>query len=270
MLNIIYKFLCRHRQNKWVQRLDRRLVRAHEAIENRNYVFAENGEARVLPLIMQHHSVRTILDVGANVGEWSELAAQAAPEARLHSFEPVPATFAQLQARCGALAHATLNNMGLSDAPGELTIYHSPDANYLATCVDGFVEDFHGIKPQPQKVAVTSGDAYCAEKGITVIDLLKIDVEGYESHVLKGFERMLSQGKISIIQFEYGYINIATKFLLKDFYDLLKPHGMVIGKIYPTYVDFRDYKYEHEDFLGPNYIAVHTSLQGLIKGLSGE
>lgn len=269
MSNIIYKFLCRHRRNPWIRRLDRRLVSAHQAIENRNYVFSENGEARVLSLIMRNHAVNTIFDVGANIGEWSELAAAAAPQARLHSFEPVPATYQQLRQRCGAHANATLNNMGLSEAPGELTIYHSPDANYLATCVDGFVEAFHGIKPQPQKVAVTSGDRYCAERGIESIDLLKIDVEGYESHVLKGFERMLGEGRIRILQFEYGYINIATKFLLKDFYDLLKPHGMVIGKIYPTYVDFRDYRYEHEDFLGPNYIAVQASLKPLIESLSG-
>ena len=269
MFQKLYKFLCHHRRNPWVQRLDRRLLSAHEAIENRNYAFAENGESRVLSVVMRAQAVETIFDVGANVGEWSELAAAAAPRAKLHSFEPVPATYEHLRQRCGAHPNATLNNMGLSDAPGELTIYHSPDANALATCVAGFVESYHGIRPQPQKVAVTSGDLYCAERGIESIDLLKIDVEGYESNVLRGFARMLAEGRIRAVQFEYGYINIATGFLLKDFYGLLKPLGMVIGKVYPTYVDFREYRFEHEDFIGPNFVAVHASQQPLIRALAG-
>lgn len=268
MLKKITKYMSRHRRSKWVERLDRRLVSSHQAIENRNYDFAENGEQRVLSLITQTCEIGTIFDVGANIGEWTRLASRAFPTSKIHSFEPVPATFQKLSENSGGKQNIQLNNIGLSDAPGELTIHHSADANYLATCVSGFVLPFHGIETQAVKIAVTSGDLYCQKNNIPSIDLLKIDVEGYENNVLTGFSGMLSAGKIKIIQFEYGFINIATKFLLKDFYDLLKPHGMAIGKIYPTYVDFREYRYEHEDFLGPNYIAVHSTLAPLIKTLA--
>ena len=63
-----------------------------------------------------------------------------------------------------------------------------------------------------------------------------------------------------MIQFEYGYVNIVAKFLLYDFYKLLEGYGMKIGKIYPDFVDFRDYRYQDEDFIGPNYLAVHESV----------
>jgi hypothetical protein len=102
---------------------------------------------------------------------------------------------------------------------------------------------------------------------ITGIDFLKVDVEGMEERVLKGFAGMLALGAIKIIQFEYGYVNAVTKFLLRDFYEMLRPYDMVIGKIYPTYVDFREYKLNHEDFLGPNFLAVHSSCTGVIEGL---
>ena len=97
---------------------------------------------------------------------------------------------------------------------------------------------------------------------------MKIDVEGYEDKVLKGFEGMLKAGRIKIIQFEYGCINIDTHFLLKDFYDYLGRFDMKIGKIYPTYVDFREYRYSDENFFGPNYLAVHSSCTKVLDTLS--
>jgi hypothetical protein len=100
------------------------------------------------------------------------------------------------------------------------------------------------------------------------VDYLKIDVEGHEPDVLAGCEKLLREGRIRAIQFEYGRVNIETRFLLLDFYDLLCGYDMVIGKIYPFSVDFREYAYVHEDFLGPNYLAVHKSQQSLLQALS--
>jgi hypothetical protein len=59
-----------------------------------------------------------------------------------------------------------------------------------------------------------------------------------------------------VIQFEYEKLNTVNKFLLKDFYALLGGCGYALGKIFPTYVDFRDYAYEHELSWGSNYLAV--------------
>ena len=49
---------------------------------------------------------------------------------------------------------------------------------------------------------------------------------------------------------EYPY-----PFLLRDFYLLFAGYGYVVGKIYPDYVEFRDYDLGDEDFIGPNYLA---------------
>ena len=81
---------------------------------------------------------------------------------------------------------------------------------------------------------------------------------------------MLGAGAIDVIQFEYGYITIDTKFLLKDFHEYLEPFGMKIGKIYPNYIDFRGYKHSHEDFYGPNFLAVRSDLSDLIEKLAGR
>lgn len=240
----------------------------HQLYENRNYDIHTNGELSAITKLGRVTDAAIVFDVGANRGDWTDSAARTFPRARIHSFEILPETFAHLRARFGDTAGIAINNVGLSDAEGTLTVYFSPDRDDLATCVVGFSEEFHNYRPRSCPVSVTTGDRYCAARGIDTIDFLKVDVEGYEPQVLRGFSGMLGRGSIGAIQFEYGYINIDTHFLLKDFYAYLSPFNMVIGKIYPDYVDFRPYRHVHEDFYGPNYLAVRADRQDLLRLLS--
>jgi hypothetical protein len=114
---------------------------------------------------------------------------------------------------------------------------------------------------------VFSGQAVCDQLNISQIDFLKIDVEGAEHLVLKGFGDMLSTNQIKIIQFEYGECNKITRFLLGDFYDLLCKRGYIVGKIFPYGVEFKDYKIRDDDFIGPNYLAVLESEKKIIEKL---
>jgi hypothetical protein len=67
-----------------------------------------------------------------------------------------------------------------------------------------------------------------------------------------------------VVQFEYGLKNIVTKFLLRDFYAYFEARGYKVGKLFPTSVRFREYRFEDEDFLGPNYVAACPELVGLL------
>lgn len=115
---------------------------------------------------------------------------------------------------------------------------------------------------------VTVLDQYLSEKKIKHVDILKIDTEGMDFRILKGARNYLSSGTISVIQFEYGMVAVETRFLLKDFYEILQGYGYVVGKIYPTYVDFRDYHRSMEDFIGPNFLAVRKDLTSLIQAFA--
>jgi len=111
------------------------------------------------------------------------------------------------------------------------------------------------------------GDDYLAKANLSQVHLLKIDVEGGEPKVLAGFSGALVARKIHAIQFEYGLAAIWTKFLLRDFYELLEPLGFSLGKIYPNHVTFGPYSPRAEDFAGPNYLAVQRNEEGLIAAL---
>jgi Methyltransferase FkbM domain len=99
------------------------------------------------------------------------------------------------------------------------------------------------------------GDEFLAREGISQVDFLKLDVEGAEHLVLEGLEGYLREQRIRLVQFEYGRVNILTHFLLRDFYQLFAKYGYAVGKVFPDYVEFREYELKDEDFLGPNYLA---------------
>jgi FkbM family methyltransferase len=263
------KSLPRHRKHPLVRKIDHLCMRFHHAFENLNYDFAENGEFDVLRKVASQPDVKTVFDVGANVGAWSRMATDVLPGATIHSFEIVPETFRQMRENCAASERIVPHGVGLSDAPGEVDVFYATGRSEIATCVSGISESIHKYSPPTVRAEVTTGDIFCAARGIERIDFLKLDVEGFEPNVLRGFGGMLGSGAIKVIQFEYGYGNLLSRFLLKDFYELLRPRDMRIGKIFPGAVEFRDYDLHDEDFIGPNFLAVHASMGPLLKALEG-
>lgn len=217
---------------------------------NASYKPERNGERWLLRRLARA-DLRTILDVGANVGTWSTLAATAFPAATIYAFEIVPATFERLRAQTAGSPRIRPVSRGLADRGGRLAIRYHPAASTHAT----FTEYPHGWTGETLQCEVTTGDAFLAQEGLAAVDFLKLDVEGAEHLVLQGFAQALAQRRIRFIQFEYGRVNVLTRFLLKDFYDLFAAHGYVVGKIYPDHVDVRPYDLGDEDFLGPNYLA---------------
>lgn len=243
--------IARHRRHplfKGIARLSHWWLKAYE---NCNGTFTNNGEEMVLRSLTGA-PVATIFDVGANLGNWSLLAHRFLPTARICAFELSPPTFQQLQQNTRVCHAIHAFNFGLSDREGETTFYHYPDKPG-ETSLMAHPFQSNGIELRGH---LRMGDAFCAEQGIEKVDLLKIDVEGSESSVLRGFEKMLAGKRISVIQFEYEKLNVVSKFLLKDFYTLFGGYGYALGKIFPTYIDFRDYAFDHELLWGSNYLAV--------------
>lgn len=231
---------------------------------NASYKPHKNGERWLLGALGSE-PMRTVLDVGANVGDWSLLAAVAFPDATIYSLEIVPRTAATLRERTAAVSRIKAFDQGLAEHTGTMTVRFNPGASAHTT----FTEYPHGWEGERIEARVMRGDEFLSREGLRDVDLLKLDVEGAEHLVLRGFERALAERRIRFLQFEYGRVNILTRFLLKDFYERFTKAGYVVGKIYPDYVDIRDYELGDEDFLGPNYLACRAD-EPLINRLRGK
>lgn len=252
--------IARHRRNWLFRGVTRTSQLWLKAVENCNGDFATNGEEMVVRSL-RAAGLKTVFDVGSNVGDWSLLVERHHPAAHIHAFELSPPTFEKLSANTRNSARIQRYNFGLSDAEGEAEFFHYEDKPGETSLLQ-IPNQTGAIK---LRGSLRVGDRFCAEQGIKQIDLLKIDVEGMESAVLRGFQGMLSEYRISVVQFEYEKLNPCTKFLLKDFYDLFSGYGYRLGKIYPANVEFRDYAFEHELQWGSNFLAVLKDRTDLIE-----
>ena len=138
-----------------------------------------------------------IVDVGANIGLVSLLLARRFPNRDIHAFEPNPTTFETLEAniaRNGA-NRVSCHRYAVSDADGTVLFDNNPVARGTAS----ISRDGGG---HAAEVPATTLDSFVAKHAITAIGLLKIDVEGYETLVLRGSQHVLSVIRPSAIYFE--------------------------------------------------------------------
>ena len=149
------------------------------------------------------YRVASIFDVGANVGQSARAYVEQFPEAQIYCFEPVQATFGQLQAnvrnhgrvRCFRLAFGALAQQGTMVLQRSSVLsYLSDDSKPLADATTAATE----------KVEVTTLDEFCRSQSIDRIGYLKIDTEGGDMGVLKGAQTLLVEQRIDLVQLEAG------------------------------------------------------------------
>ena len=235
-----------------------------------SYDFEVNGE-RFLVSALAPFGLRTVLDVGANVGGWAQIAADAFPQAAVHAFELSEGTRKVLKSNLEGVRFV-VPDRALGSTAG---FVEYKDYGELSTVNSIVATTFHdATTPFTLRSAqLVRGDDYLRQHGIEHVDLLKIDVEGAEMHVLRGFEDALRRGAIRVIQFEYGHANAdaGPGHLMKDFYALLEGTGYAVGRLWSAGVQFSPFKYRFNNFdSGPNYVAVLKSESDLLRTLTSK
>lgn len=252
------------RRRNWLSRyIARKCDSLLKSYENLNYDFDQNGE-RTLLKKLSTLNFTTVFDVGGNVGQYSVMCRKYFPEADIHIFEIIQDNIHHIENKMKGQTQVFINNFGLSNENGSVRVKHYGEGSEVSSIYDYP----HNGESSWIDCPVKKGDSYVSEKNIEYIDYLKIDTEGNEPLVLEGLYENLRNGNIRVIQFEYGKVNIITKFLLRDFYQFFNELEYVVGKLYPNKVEFKDYELEDENFFGPNFIAVKKNETQIIKLLS--
>lgn len=131
----------------------------------------------------------TVLDVGANVGQFAVASAKLFPNVRVHSFEPVPDCAERLRNNVSGLENVTVHPFALGDAEGEVPFHvnaysYSSSVLPLAQAHRNTFPDAR--ETQVIKVKVSTLDQVFANVEFQSPVLLKLDVQGYEAQTLRG------------------------------------------------------------------------------------
>jgi FkbM family methyltransferase len=128
-----------------------------------------------------------VVDVGANIGVYSQfLSRYVGPSGAVHSFEPSPDNFRRLRAATRDLINVRANRAAVGNHTGQSKLYVSNDLN-----VDHRSYVPSGDSRRAVLIEMVALDDYF-KPGETV-NLIKLDVQGYELHALRGAERVLQE-----------------------------------------------------------------------------
>ena len=152
-------------------------------------IFSVTSYSMVSALKQQKLEPKTVLDIGANVGQFAIAVAKLFPDVRVHSFEPIPECFSKLRQNVSKLRNVSVYQIALGDTMGETICHvnsHSQSSSILPLAPEHrkAFPDAREIKQVPIKIATM--DCIFAEKTLEPPVLLKLDVQGYEATVLRG------------------------------------------------------------------------------------
>ena len=136
----------------------------------------------------------TVIDIGANVGCHAlRFAKLAGPAGRVVAFEPMAWARAKLlrNIELNKFQNVTVESVALSDSAG------TREAYFRSSWQSEEGSDPESLKPGP--VTFETLDGYAERRGLGRVDMVKLDVDGFEFRVIRGAARTLAAHKPVII-----------------------------------------------------------------------
>jgi FkbM family methyltransferase len=211
--------------------------------------------------IILDQRVTCVFDVGAHVGQTALRLAAAFPHGAIYSFEPDPESFSALRGVAGTVRDMEAVNAAVGDTDGKAVFFvnrFDQTSSLLETApgASQYLLDKSGLDRRAEiEVPVLTLDRFCAARGITRIDVLKLDAQGYELRILDGARDLLNRQAIPIIYLEVCFVRIYEgQPLFPEIYQYLFERGYRLVWLYDS--SFRTHFYA----LGANALFVHESI----------
>lgn len=182
--------------------------------------------------------IGTLVDVGANTGQFAQQFLGVRPDSLIYSFEPLTDCFEELQRTIAGTPGFTAYNVALGESDGEAVFFrsgYSPSSSLLR-----MGEPHKGLFPYTrdiasQTVTLRRLDSYLDEITIRGGLLVKIDVQGAEAQVLKGGREVLSSADAVLA--EVGYFPLYNgQSTIQEISGLLDEYGFTFMGMVDQYL----------------------------------
>lgn len=209
--------------------------------------------------------VRVVVDAGANRGEWSQgILNSCSNFEKLLSIEPSIAHRTALREFSDADPRIAFEAVAVGATSGQMSLYSDQAGSGLASLYprelghDGI--DFSVT----EIVTVTTLDFLADHHNISTVSFLKLDLEGHELEALRGASRLLNEGRVEALSFEFGGCNIDSRTYFKDFWKLLvEEHSFRLFRLLPQrrLLTLHRYSESLERFTWQNVLALRSDLE---------
>ena len=169
-----------------------------------------HSESKMLEHVIQQYKINTILDVGANIGQYAMDAIKNGYQGSIYSFEPIPSVYKTLEMTAKKYSGWQVFNLGAGRMEDEMMINVSE--NFVSSSILKVEEASLTAEPttritHQEKIKLTTIDSFLnSHPEIKGEILLKLDVQGYEMEALAGSLKSLS--RIKLIQSELSFVNL--------------------------------------------------------------
>lgn len=142
----------------------------------------ETFELTLLAAMADSIEGAVFVDAGANVGHHALY--MAAHARRVHAFEPNPALWPLIEEKVSInnLDNLTLHRCGLGSKACQLPLYLGPESGEASLLAGASRTSLS----TSVSVTIVQGDDYFQQAGIDRVDLVKMDIEGFEKHAIEG------------------------------------------------------------------------------------
>lgn len=202
---------------------------------SRKTAFGKNGYSDFRQFLSEP---KIIFDVGANEGQTALELRSLFPRTEIICFEPSAESFQKLRTAVAAAPNIRSEQLALGDVNATATLYENANSvtnSLLPNASDAGIfqpEGYAAPKGRTQ-VRVTTLDAYCKDAAISEIDLLKIDAQGYEQHILRGGSKCLERHLIKAVFLEVCFVPLYDgQASFSGIYDLLVANRYALIGLY--------------------------------------
>lgn len=148
-------------------------------------------------------NIKTVFDIGANVGQFATEIRERLPEAKIYSFEPLKECYEKLSATFKNDKNFQAFNYALGESEGSMTMNKSSytPSSSLRPMADSHKELFPHTKDNiPETIKIRRLDDVFAELKPQAKILIKADAQGYEDKVIAGGMNAFRQASAAIIE----------------------------------------------------------------------